>query len=264
NNAAGVSYYYPNTQDFVNELINNAGSSYDNDIYMAAKLTYVDNNNTTTTLYVRAGDDGQVWNFEAIKDETTKYGPTKDATNTNWTSAIRDGSDYLLEAMTQDGSLIVSDNSVFTISVPEEQRLVQAYLGSDDETTTSTGGISIEGIAVGGTGTSGGTTVTVDAVAGSCSVEGGQAVSVVAVPKNLVKVDASTYGKSIIVGGFAVNAAAKNLEISAGQTLENMLTADGEYVAAVLTSGNIVVAGFNANDTGAAATELINALEALI
>lgn len=264
NNGAGETFYVPNSQEFLNVINGGNIATYDSDIYMAAKLLYTDNNGDTATLYVRAGDDATVWNYEAIKDETT-YGPTKDAVHANWTSAIRDGSDYLLEGMTTDGTLIVSDNEVFTISVPEEQRLVQAYLGSDATSTSAVGGQSFTGLGSGDSETVGGVQLTIDSA--SCGATTGgevQGVSIVKVPKNLVKTDASRGGRSIIVGGWVVNAAAQNLEVSGGQTLQDLVTASGEYVAAVLNSGDIVVAGWTAADTGSAATELINALEALV
>ncbi|MDD3083695.1 MAG: S-layer protein [Candidatus ainarchaeum sp.] len=266
-NATGTgtepTYYVPNTQEFLDVITNKSIATYNSDTYMASKLTYTDNNGDTATLYIRAGEDGSVWNYEAIKDETTKYGPTKDANHTKWTSAIRDGSDYLLEGMTTDGTLIVSDNSVFTISVPEEQRLVQAYLGSDETSTAAVGGQSFTGLKAGDTETVGGVQLTIDTA--SCGATGEvQGYSLVNVPSNLVKTDASYGGRSIIVGGWMVNAAAQNLEVLGGQKLQDVIQSSGDYVAAVLNSGNIVVAGYTATDTGSAASELINALEALI
>jgi len=49
-----------------------------------------------------------------------------------------------------------------------------------------------------------------------------------------------------------------------GQTLENLLVSDGDYVSYVLDSGSIVVAGKNANDTGTAAQALVSALEGMM
>jgi|SaaInl8_200m_RNA_FD_contig_31_1874576_length_2655_multi_9_in_0_out_0_1 hypothetical protein len=183
-----------------------------------------------------------------------------------WTidTTATSASELLASGTTMFGSEFEVADSVLTFSVPNEKREVSAFLGGYDTSSSVEGGANFTGLIVGNEASEGSTNVTVTAVDGTCSVEGGAAVSVVAVPSNLVKVDASTYGKSIIVGGFAVNTAAQNLEISDGQTLDAYLTAEGEYVAAVLTSGNIVVAGYSASDTGSAAADLINALEALI
>ena len=53
---------------------------------------------------------------------------------------------------------------------------------------------------------------------------------------------------------------AKNLQVD-GQTLEERLVASGDYVAAVLDNGSVVVAGWTANDTAVAARALIAQLE---
>jgi glutamate synthase domain-containing protein 3 len=84
------------------------------------------------------------------------------------------------------------------------------------------------------------------------------------VPKNMVKTDASYDGRSIIVGGWAVNAAAATVELNDGSKLSEVILNAGDYVAAALNSGDIVVAGMTSADTGNAANELINALEGLM
>ncbi|MEK6958805.1 MAG: S-layer protein [archaeon] len=257
-------FYFPNTTDFMNRIYTAAGV-YNSDRYLAAALTYKDNNGLSdVNMYIRTGDSGVVWNYESIKSATNAiiHGPTKDGVYAHWTSAIRDGSDYFKTAYTVDGTMVTSDNSKFTLTVPEEQRLVEVYLGSTATTTKAIGGEALTGIAKGASkSTTGGTTVTVDAING---VATGSGVEVVAVG-NLVKTDASArYGKSIIVGGWVVNSAAKNLQVANDQTLENLLLSDGDYVAAVLESGNLVVAGKTAADTGMAAQALINALEGLM
>ena len=71
-------------------------------------------------------------------------------------------------------------------------------------------------------------------------------------------------GNRIIVGGYLVNSLAQNVVLGDGSTLQEALTAPGDRVAEVLTSGDIVVAGYTAADTKAAAQELIAALDALM
>ncbi|MDD3086146.1 MAG: hypothetical protein PHD80_03540, partial [Candidatus ainarchaeum sp.] len=70
-------------------------------------------------------------------------------------------------------------------------------------------------------------------------------------------------GKSIIVGGHLVNTMATTLSVE-GQTLQERLVANGDYVAAVLDNGSVVVAGWNANDTASAARALIAQLESFM
>ncbi len=180
--------------------------------------------------------------------------PYLDATAT--TAAFR-----RLSGTTEYGTEVSIDNGVAKVVIPSDRRQVQAFLGSFDTTSTTTGGTSFTNLAVNAPQTKSGVTVTVDAIDGVISGDG------VAIVKSgdLVRTDAqSGKARSIIVGGFIVNAAARNLEVTNGNTLENLLVNSGDYVAAVLTSGNVVVAGYTASDTASAATELINALDALI
>ncbi|HRT03029.1 MAG TPA: hypothetical protein P5513_03720, partial [Candidatus Diapherotrites archaeon] len=74
---------------------------------------------------------------------------------------------------------------------------------------------------------------------------------------NLVKLDtAAPAGKKIIVGGQNANNLAK---IQYG--LEDLLTQSGNYVMGKATNGDIVVAGYNWEDTQAAAEDLIDIIE---
>jgi len=253
-------YYYPNTVDFINELINNAGSGYSSSKYMSANVRYTDNNSVAgnfVDLHVRTGDTATVWDYESLKNETsaTIGGPAIDANYFAWTHAIRDGADYFKEAYTQDGTFVVSDNVKYTLTVPEEQRLVEVYLGGTGTSTTTTGGSKYTGVAVGETKGN----VTVDAISGATT---GVAVTKVS---NIVKADSEFIsGKAILVGGWMANTkVAKSLMVDA-QTLEARLTSSGDYVSAVLDNGSIVVAGWTASDTGVAAQTLIAALDKLM
>ena len=60
-----------------------------------------------------------------------------------------------------------------------------------------------------------------------------------------------------------VNRVAATISVE-GQTLKDRLVSDGDWVAAVLDNGSIVVAGWTANDTATAARELINKLESFL
>jgi hypothetical protein len=167
----------------------------------------------------------------------------------------------LMNLITDYGTEISVSDGIATIMMPEEARKLEAYIGSNDTVTSTTGGEDFEGVVSGDTVTTGaGTEVTISGI----TAPSGNGVAVVPTG-NLVKVDTEfTNGKSVIVGGWVANAAAVNLEVAEGNTLESMLLTAGDYVAAELTSGDIVVAGMTAADTGAAAQELINALDAML
>ncbi|MFA7133835.1 MAG: hypothetical protein WC122_02545, partial [archaeon] len=129
----------------------------------------------------------------------------------------------------------------------------ESYLGSSDTTTSTIGGAEYSDVAVGGTAGN----VTVKAINGAA---GKTVVSI----GNIVKLDTDAVsGKAIIVGGHLVNNMAANLSVE-GQTLQERLVANGDYVAAVLDNGSVVVAGWNANDTASAARALIAQLESFM
>ena len=164
--------------------------------------------------------------------------------------------DKLVETVTSWGTEVSVADSELVWSIPEKQIQYVSYLGSSDLSESSTGGKSYKDVSAKETREN----VRIDAV--NCGAGSSSAVEIVPV-SNLVKT-AKGSGKSIIVGGWVANAAAANLEISAGNSLDKLLLNSGDYVAAVLASGDIVVAGFNGNDTGRAAQDLITALEGLM
>ncbi len=250
NGAEDVNYFRPNMSEY---LVDVQATTRTDKNYYAARFVF--NDTTDVNMYVRADESGNVWNYNALADlDTTyaKFGPSLDATNAAWsTTAIRDGADYLKGSATVYGTEVVSDNSVFTLTVPEEAKLVEAYLGSTGTSTTTTGGVTYTGVAAGET--KGNVTVT--------NITGATAGKAIVKVGNIVKLDTdAAYGKSIIVGGFVVNKAAQNLQVD-GKTLQERLVAAGDYVSAVLTDGKIVVAGWTASDTADAAKALIAELD---
>ncbi len=266
NNTTGQPLYVPNTQDIATIFEGNV-PAYNSNRYSAVHFQYTDNNSGVANLYTRATDGSGVWNYESLKNPssgTLVYGPTMDANynvGTGWTSAIRDGTDYFKEAYTQDGTKVVSDNSVFKLTVPDEQALLEAYLGATAESTVAVGGKEFTGVKEGDTVSNSGTTVTVTGITGSAAAGSGVTVTKVA---NLVKSDKmSAYGKSILVGGWMANTKVSKSMMVGGETLESRLTAAGDYVSAVLEDGSIVVAGWTADDTATAAQALISALDGL-
>ncbi|MFA5931298.1 MAG: S-layer protein [archaeon] len=246
------AYYVPNTEDFLNTILNNSIGAYDSAKHFSAEFTYTDNANDVANLYIETGDTAKAWEYKAIKSsDNNLVGPTLDANTADW-SIGTDVDNMLSAAMTEDGTLIESDGSVFTLVVPDENRNAEAYLGGTATSTTTTGGTTYTGVAAGET--KGNVTVT--------NITGATAGKAIVPVGNIVKLDTDmANGKSIIVGGFMVNKAASNLVIKDGQTLDTMLTASGDYVAAVLADGKIVVAGWTASDTADAAKALIAALD---
>jgi hypothetical protein len=225
-----------NDYQYVSKLVFNEGSQKDVNIFV----------NTQTGELINTQDNkSKAFNTAEVEYEYWSL-------NENTTSAAS----RLLNGITEYGSEFEVDGSILTIMMPEEQRKVEAYIGSTSTSTTTTGGAEYAGVAAGETKGN----VTVTAV--NCGAGSSSAVEIVPV-SNLVKT-AKGSGKSIIVGGWVANAAAANLEVNAGNTLEKLLINSGDYVAAVLASGDIVVAGFNGNDTGRAAQDLITALEGLM
>jgi len=171
----------------------------------------------------------------------------------------QEDSDDLRWGYTEFGSKAEVDGGLFTIEVPEKQLYGQIFIGggssesyeeitslftfdaleklTDDETKLSAKLVKVE--VTPGTGT--------------C-----QSVSPVSFSAtNLVKLDtAAPAGKKIIVGGQNANNLAK---IQYG--LEDLLTQSGNYVMGKATNGDIVVAGYNWEDTQAAAEDLIDIIE---
>lgn len=170
---------------------------------------------------------------------------------------------YPKDAYTDFGTRIVLSNHVATLTLPENRPQFELLLSGTGTVTTTTGGEELE-IAKGATGsTTAGTTIEVKDVTyaatcgagtGACSPESYEAIVPVG---KLVYTDSSPpTGKVIIVGGHLVNALAKGIT-------DDKLAAAGDKVAEKEANGDIVVAGYTASDTGAAAQELIDALDAM-
>jgi hypothetical protein len=179
------------------------------------------------------------------------------------------GSGYK-KAYTVNGSKVELANREIGFTLPDKAMKSYFTVTSTNVTTTTTGGEDVGPLAIGEKGeTEGGTTVTVKDITGSCAVGSGACTP--ATYDKIVPVDSLVYtdeatpgGKVVIVGGYFVNSLAQNLTLSDGTTLQDKLTASGDYVAEKLDNGDIVVAGYTAADTGTAAQELIAALDGLL
>ncbi len=175
---------------------------------------------------------------------------------------------------TDFGSKIVLDNHEFKITLPENRPQMEVLVSGAGTSTEVTGGEDLT-IAEGDTGsTTGGTKVTVNAVTYNATCTGGgDATGTCTVSPttykalqpagNLVKYDdGASAAKHIIVGGWKVNALAGEVTVG-GQTLQDLLTKNGDYVLEEADTGDIVVAGYKAADTSTAAQMLINEIENL-
>jgi hypothetical protein len=174
---------------------------------------------------------------------------------------------YPTDAYTDFGSHLVLASHVVTMTMPENRPQFELLLSGTGTVTTTTGGEELE-ITKGATkATTAGTTIEVKDVtytatcgagttgtSGSCTPSTYE--SVVPVGKLVYTDDSPPTGKVIIIGGHLVNTMAK------GITDDKLVTA-GDVVAAKQPNGDIVIAGYTAADTGAAAQELINALDAM-
>ena len=182
------------------------------------------------------------------------------------------GSTFLKGAYTDYGTKVTldEDNDYVVISSPQNRPKIRFYvLGT--EVTKEVSGESLT-VAEGETGeTSTGTKITVDKInyEATCTVEGtaeGTSVRVVPVGQ-LVYSDADTLvaQNHIIVGGYYVNALARDAILEDGSALEDVLTDEtSPPVVARTQTGDIIVAGYTAEQTAEAARELIRELESLI
>jgi hypothetical protein len=246
-NGGTLDWYLP----YYNDIEDVLNIDVDDDTYVDAVFEYENLAGNVAELVMRAGESAKVWGSKELSDDddAVEYGPSYDATY-GGVNLSEDEDDVSILGM-EDGSSATTDGDTFVISVPEELVEVEAYLGSTEMKSSTTGGTSYDGVKVGETKGN----VTIDAIAGATTGK-----SVVKVG-NIVKLDsAAANGKSIIVGGYLVNTQATNLTID-GVTIQDRLKNNGDWVAAVLPEGKIVVAGWTAEDTGSAASALITALE---
>jgi hypothetical protein len=268
------TYYVPNTPDLPAD--SNGGSAYNVNNYHVAIFQVDDQDSGETGAGIKDWNfavDAQAgvgnlialpnsqlstYGFEAYFDYNGVSFALSENTNQSYPKAGYD--DY--------GTNVSLSNHVATIVIPENRPQAELQVSGTSTTTTATGGDKLTGLAKGDSkSTSGGTTVTVDDITytATCGAAAGssctpsEAVVVVPLSGDLVQTDAlPAAGKVVIVGGYLVNSLAK------GIGLEDKLKVAGDKVAEKLDNGNIVVAGYTAADTGAAAQELIDELTALL
>lgn len=180
---------------------------------------------------------------------------------------------YITKGYTEYGTKITTDSTESVFTIPQNQEKLKFVVAGEATTTSTTGGEALIDLAKGDQGkTTGGTTVTIDDIkytAGVCGV--GDAVATPSKYTNVMSAGNLVYddttspaGAHIIMGGYKVNELAVGLSLSDGTSLEDTLTQPGDYVAELLDNGDIVVAGYTADDTETAAKKLISALDQLV
>jgi len=160
-----------------------------------------------------------------------------DAAGTAYDFDLDDEDDTdISDGITLRGTEISISNKEVLIEQPEKARAIKMFVGGGVETVVEEGepGSTIPGITY---------TTT---------------VPVSFNPMNLVKMDTATIGSAgtkIVVGGHMVN------QLAMGVT-EDYLTEEGQWIMGKdPTTGNIIVAGWTGQDTGAAASAFINAIQ---
>ncbi|MEM4598301.1 MAG: hypothetical protein QW400_01275 [Candidatus Diapherotrites archaeon] len=269
-------FYMPNRREF--------GGGKSGEFYTAVfELTEPDNDGKGT-IYIDTRDGSLApfgnSNYSVTGSEfkytrsTQKFDLTQDDPSYNLQKAY---SDY--------GSEFDISNDYFWARIPEDRLKARVYVvGPQGETTIVVGGETIllnegeERI------TSAGTRITAKKInynvsvtptvcpAGGVVVENIKATPSISTAKRIVPVgqlvfthDAALSGKpKIIVGGWKVNRYAQDITLSDGKKLTERLTARGDYVVDKLSDGSIIVAGYTAADTEAAARELIRELDRLL
>jgi len=265
-------FYLPHSQYLPTRL--DGDTNYNSNEYFVANIridededsTYDLNafiNTATGNLIALPNNELSTYSYEADYNHNTKF--LSESTTATYPSS----------AYTDFGTHIVLSDHKYTATVPENRPQAELLVSGTGTSTTVTGGEELT-IAEGATGsTTSGTRVTVTNInydatctggtgtgSGVCTVSPTMYKSFVAA-RNLVKDDSGASAAThVIVGGWKVNAVADGVTVG-GQSLKDILTGSGKYVADKTDNEDIIVAGFNASGTGTAAQELINAIENL-
>ncbi|MFH0970059.1 MAG: hypothetical protein V1776_01210 [Candidatus Diapherotrites archaeon] len=236
--------------------------------------TFQVDENGGTEYPIRFYIDNQTFDISDTIDDDIAV-PTSDV-NYGWNGSGIGGttlslkfedSDDIEKAFTDFGTKIsIADHKTVELWIPENRPQVEFIVTGASSTTTVEGGEELT-VAEGETGTfSTGTSVAVKDITytagisdGSTVVTNGTAFTYTTMaPLNgkaqIYTTDSSVPGPKIIVGGPLVNSLASEVADELNQS--------GDMVSGVY-SGNIIVAGYTATDTGAAAQDLISALDGM-
>ncbi len=237
----------------------------------------VDENNASdfqSRIYIDTRDDeipnlGGTGNKISSPGSDVNYGRAVAGLNGQTISLSTDttSSSSLTAAYSDFGTKIsIADGETAEFWIPENRTPVEIVVTGASSTSTVSGGEEIT-VKEGETGTfSAGTAITVKDITYTASVSDGSTVVTNGsaftykspAPLNgkaQVYTDSqSVPGPKIVVGGPLVN--------SLATAVADQLNSAGDRVSGVY-SGNIIVAGYTAEDTGAAAQDLISALDAI-
>lgn len=280
-----VLYYLPNTTDlgggqsdvfYVAWFSFTDGAPVGGKVYMdTADATLIDPENTDLTTY----------NYEM--EYTGVNGETLQLTEEN-------AADKVQEAYSDYGSYFSILNEEFKAVIPEKKRKIKYTVKGKSVTTEVTGGETVT-LAEGETKTVAGTTFTLQKVDYNLSVsvtpETCPATSAAAISKadiekyiettvdpteaympvnfsvdSILTTDTTTVeisGPKILVGGWLVNTMVdKDTKLDDGTTLGDKVSEKG-YVVEKVSSGDIYIVGYTAQDTAQAASEFVSALDKL-
>ncbi len=199
------------------------------------------------------GDNLANWTYKTKYTKTLAENRSFDMATTTRTDFTQAYSDYGVKAWLDEGKAY--------FSVPESREYLKLVVLGASTTTTVTGGTEFTDLEVGVPKELNNYKVTVTSVGGSAS---GTYKQVVPVGTMVYQDTAAPAGSHIIVGGYIVNELAKNLVLTDGSSLQEALVSSGDYVVDIMDDGDIVVAGYTANDTATAAKKLISQLESLM
>lgn len=262
------NYFLPKSRDWnSNSLFENSQAYF----YSWFNVDPRNSGDTNFNVYIDNADGGLIGTFPNAQLSYPSQDVYFDNAGSNtWNLKSGSESAYLKAAWTKSGDKVEldEDNDTAVFSMPEAAEKIIIYVHGT-EVSRETTGESIT-VAEGETGTtSEGTTITIETVNYDASCEAGEAgegtcgcipsscTEAVSIAGPLVLLDTQAGpGSHIIVGGHIVNQLA-----AAVSGLADQLTAPGDVVVDVF-DGDIVVAGYTASDTGDAAQELIDCIEA--
>lgn len=261
---ADKNFYFPQIDDLGQD---------DSSTTVFSSIFQVDENGGTE-YPIRFYIDNQTDDIPNTDDDDIAT-PTSDV-NYGWSSTGLNGttltldfedSDSLEAAWTDFGTKIsIEGHDAAEFWIPENRPQIEFIVSGASTTTEVEGGEEIE-VDEGETGTfTTGTQVAVKEIKYTATVTDGSTVVVAGAPftyttpaalngkAQVYTTDSAVPGPKVIVGGPLVN--------SLAQEIADQLNADGDMVSGVF-GGNIIVAGYSAEDTGQAAQDLISALDAI-
>ncbi|MEM4662953.1 MAG: hypothetical protein QXM75_02945 [Candidatus Diapherotrites archaeon] len=278
-NGVEVPYYLPNEYD----LGGGKSGEYYTAVFVLTEpdsagdgTIYIDTEDGSLAPFGNANYDGSGSEFEYLNNDTgQKLNLTQYQASTNVQTAY---SDY--------GSKYDISEDYFHAWIPDKRRYIRFdVIGPKGEGSEIVGGELLVFKEGEEKVTSAGTRITVKKVnytlsvtptvcpAGGVVIDNIKANPNISSAKKIVPVERLVYKDSepltgkpkIIIGGWKVNRYAQDITLSDGKTkLTERLTAPGDKVVEKLNNGDIIVAGYTAADTEAAARELIAELQRLL